>query len=434
MSPTTTATTTTTTTTTTTPYLSAVGIVALWIAIAVGILATIIAYAEPPYYHFTLWAIAQWMPAASRLRHSLELVVWTHWEEEKSSSSSYSSMSLKEDIPTVNVQEHLPDNLLPYLETTFGKDWRRRPLLLKNLWTQSQLKDDQNQRRRRISLNGLLQENLVIPYFTNATTNALTPNDKAPVKDIVANILRGGPQKIGTQLLVQAFPELISEVSPTDILTTLYGDYFQPHHVRGRGPFGLFPALTTVPVFVASGSVSSSSSSPRAEQDNHFEAANTVDDSNDNNDDQRHRHRRRAAQAYTALHCEPIGNVAVQLSGRKKWLLVQPEYSFLIRPSTSPDGRAFFASWSRDDDYMDRGIPTYTAITQAGDAIWVPVSPRPCYHMLWAVLRYYILLLLSLYRQPLSRSTHTLPFRISFMKTWTWHRVDYIESEEIAIG
>ena len=289
----------TTATTTATPRLSAIGIVALSIAIAVGILATIIAYAEPPYYPFTLWAIAQWMPAASRLRHSLELMAWTHWEKEKS-SSSYFSMSLKEDIPTVNVQEHLPDNLLPYLETTFGKDWRRRPLLLQNLWTQRQLKDDQNQRRRRISLNGLLQENLVIPYFTNATMkdDALTPDAQARVKDIMANISRGGPQKIGTQLLVQAFPELISEVAPTDILTTLYGDYFQSHHVRGRGPFGLFPALTTVPVFVASGSVSSSSSS-RAEQDNHIEAANTaVDDKN--NDDDRHRHRR-AAQAYTAL-------------------------------------------------------------------------------------------------------------------------------------
>jgi hypothetical protein len=374
------------------------GIVALLIASAVGILARTID--GEWYYLATLWAIAQWMPAESSMRHSLQLMAWTHWEEE-ASSSSFSMRALKEDIPTVNVQEHLPDDLLPHLERTFGKDWRRRPLLLQNLWTPSQLNDDDvNNARRRLSLHGLLQENLVIPYFTNATKDdALTPDGRAPVRDIVANISRGGPQKIGTQLLVQAFPELIAEVAPTQILTTLWGDYFQPHHVRGMGPFGLFPALTTVPVFVASGSVSSSSSS----REDNIDAAKT----DNSNSSDRTIQRCRAAAAYTALHCEPIGNVAVQLSGRKHWVLVQPEYSFLIRPATSPDGRAFFASWatSRGDDYnlMDR-VLTYTAITQAGDAIWVPVSCPP--FLLGAVVRQYSFLVVSLYRQPLSRSTH----------------------------
>jgi hypothetical protein len=328
-----------------------IGIITLLIAIAVCILATI----ESAHY-VALWALAQWMPTS--LRHSIQLMTWTHWETSLSpslSSAQHSSGSLNEDIPSVNVQEHL-DDLLPHLEKTFGKNWRRRPLLLQNLWTKSQLND----KNRRISLNGLLEENLVIPYFTNATRDdALTPDGKARVCDVVANISRGGPQKIGTQLLVQTFPELVSEVAPTNLLTTLWGDYFQPHHVRGTGPFGVFPALTTVPVFVASGSLSS----PSVEDD-----INPGNGAALNNNGE-------IKRAYTALHCEPIGNVAVQLSGRKQWILVQPEYSLLIRPSTSPDGRAFFASWSKD--YMDR-VPTYTTITQAGDAIWVPVSRDCC--------------------------------------------------------
>jgi len=88
---------------------------------------------------------------------------------------------------------------------------------------------------------------------------------------------------------------------------------------------------------------------------------------------------------------------------------VQPEHSYRILPSVAPDGRAFFASWlpatawtagedGRDggDDTAESSTPSfapppiYRAVTEVGDAIWVP--------------------------------------------TWTWHRVDYIESDEIAIG
>jgi hypothetical protein len=89
---------------------------------------------------------------------------------------------------------------------------------------------------------------------------------------------------------------------------------------------------------------------------------------------------------FTALHCEPIGNVAVQLSGRKHWTLVDPVHWNLVRPHLSPDGRAFVASALLNESL----VPTYQMITEAGDALWVP--------------------------------------------TWTWHRVVYQESDEIAIG
>jgi hypothetical protein len=66
--------------------------------------------------------------------------------------------------------------------------------------------------------------------------------------------------------------------------------------------------------------------------------------------------------------------------------LIDPKYSFRLKPSVAPDGRAFFASWTPNLDH----VPRYQVATHAGDAMWVP--------------------------------------------TWTWHRVDYIESEDISIG
>jgi hypothetical protein len=151
------------------------------------------------------------------------------------------------------------------------------------------------------------------------------------------------------------------------IVTELFGSYFTPDAVRGSGPFRMLPALTTVPLFVASGKAVPSSEPLIRDDDDNNKAAE--------------------ARTYTALHCEPIGNVAVQLSGMKQWTLVRPEFSRVVKPSVSPDGRAFFASWS-SGDYSH--VPTYTAVTAAGDAMWIP--------------------------------------------TWTWHRVDYMESKEVAIG
>jgi hypothetical protein len=156
------------------------------------------------------------------------------------------------------------------------------------------------------------------------------------------------PHKIGTQLLVQRYPELVNEIAPTtNVLTQLFGDHFTPDHVRGMGPGRQWlPALTTVPVFIAS---STSIQQQQAE-------AETEDSS---------QKKQESSRPYTALHCEHIDNVAVQLSGSKQY----PVYSFFIRPSTAPDGRPFFASWKSIDEIQ---IPTYSAVTPAGDAMWIP--------------------------------------------------------------
>ena len=338
----------------------------------------IISYALtfPVLTHTSAWAVGQWLPSSFSIARQLQESAWDYWEESYNNNNKNQQEPLQLDIPIVHVQQHR-DNLAEYLEQTYGTDWRRRPLLFKGLWTTEQLSDP----NRRLSLAGLFQESLQIPYFTDARIpGALTPDQHAPVRDIVRNMTRGMPHKIGTQWIVQQQPKLLQEVAPHDIVTTLFGNYFAPVSVTGGGPFHLFPALTTVPVFIANGT----------------QTAGKVNTTTNNNNQ----------KPFTALHCEPIGNVAVQLSGRKQWTLVSPEYSWQMRPSVAPDGRAFFASWITDigqqqEQQQQYSIPTYTAITAAGDAIWVP--------------------------------------------TWTWHRVDYIPSsasdhdgdddnDELAIG
>lgn len=297
----------------------------------------------------TKWAIAQWLPFSMAFRWQEE--AWRHWETEASCDHAHSCLL---EIPSVQVQDFQnPRHLLHHLEFKYGKDWRARPLLLKNLWD---LEDLRSNASRRLSRTGLLEEDLVIPYFKDARKyGALTPNAEAPIKDIVANITKGHPLKIGTQLMVQTYPELIQEVAPFDIVTMLFGDHFSPTHVVGAFGLSFLPALTTVPLFVAN-------SSPK-----------------------RNRQNGDRQNPFTALHCEPIGNVAVQLDGQKQWTLVSPNYSLWVKPTISPDGRAFFASGMTLEKELSR-VPRYHATTHAGDAMWVP--------------------------------------------TWTWHRVDYSPAEE----
>ena len=307
------------------------------------------------------WSIAQWIPwpFASSIGRWLQENAWKVWTN--NAIKDLDGIIL--DCPVLDLSENLTiDRLVEMLETRYGKDWRNRPLLLKGLWSRSELEKE----GRRLSLQGLLQEDLIIPYFQNASAPyALSPDSKGPTSQIVNNMTTGLPHKIGTQFLVQTYPELIKEVAPTVIVTTLFGDYFQPHHVNGSGPFGVFPATTTVPVFVAKTGKTSG----------------TVQDTNCADSSYNDAHPR------TDLHCEPIGNVAVQLQGEKQWLLIAPEHSFRIQPAAAPDGRAFFASFSNSL----KSVPQYHVTTHAGDAMWIP--------------------------------------------TWTWHRVDYVgEEESVAIG
>lgn len=341
-------------------------------------------YPPETAWYLAKFAVAQWTPYPFLdLSYRWQQEAWNHWEEmylpklrltaglTEQTNDNISDNNKKPpkailDIPTAPVQDlgSDPVKLLHYLEETYGDHWRRKPLLLKGLWNADELIANTT---RRLSHAGLLQEALTIPYFKDARiVGALAPNGKAPVKDIVANISRhGAPHKIGTQLLIQTYPELIQEVAPNDIVTHLFGDHFQPQHVQPKVPF--LPASTTVPLFVAGSQLPRDKISDNEQDSN----GNTRPSSSSTT---------AIAEPFTGLHCEPIGNVAVQLEGEKQWTLVSPEYSLMLRPSASADGRAFFVSGLTSDEELE-SIPRYYATTRAGDALWVP--------------------------------------------TWTWHRVDY---------
>jgi hypothetical protein len=193
-----------------------------------------------------VWSAAQWTPITS-VASALQERVWEHWEKEGDNQRVPTL-----EIPKISVQDH--DNPLEYLEATYGKDWRDRPLLLQGLWSSTALSDN----GRRLSLQGLLRENLTIPFFSDARVyGSLSPDSEAPVHQIVDRIAKGFPHKIGTQLLVQTYPELIQEVAPVEIVTKLFGNHFTKSSLLGHGNvMGIFPGTTTVPVFIANGKTS----------------------------------------------------------------------------------------------------------------------------------------------------------------------------------
>ena len=237
------------------------------------------------------------------------------------------------------------------LAAALGTDFLSRPLLLRGLWTA----EDLARPDRRLSLLGLSSHpdlaGLAVPYYTDASEfgySALSPGGVAPLGDVVRNVTadRGGRQKLGTQVPVEAHPDLIEEVAaPRGAVTELFGDRFRPQDVVGSGPWGILPASTTVPVFLAN-----SRNAPAGGSGGHLR---------------------------TDLHCEPIGNVAVQLAGAKAWTLVPPSETSSLRPSVSKRGRAFFYSnllpGEADGAALGRsGVDCYGVTTGPGDALWVP--------------------------------------------------------------
>ena len=311
-----------------------------------------------------LWSVAQWTPWDG-IKNVCQHYAWRQF------SSLETPPETVLQIQTISVQDHKED-VLGHLERKYGKSWINRPVLLRGLWDSKSMSDS----NRRLSLEGLLKLNLTVPYFSDSRRlDALTPDAEAPVKDIVQNITMGSPHKFGTQLLVQSYPELINEVAPVKLITKLFGNHFRRRDILGVGnTLGIFPGTTTVPIFCA-GTLTSGESdrSPRrssAEENDKVKAQEFSCDTN--------REPRSSNHPVTGLHCEPIGNVAVQLCGSRQWTLIDPEHSKMLMPSLDPDGRGFFASWVENFDH----VPRYHITTYAGDAVWVP--------------------------------------------TWTWHRVDYI--------
>lgn len=297
-----------------------------------------------------IWCLSQWIPF-QLISKPLEELGLKHAEQISANDGEVL------ELPEIDLQEH-GDNIRFVLERKYGPQWRSKPLLFKNMWTQEQLSSG----NRRLSLEGLLKENMVIPYFTNVSRpGILIPDAYARISDIVFNISsKSMPHKIGTQLLAQQNPELVYEVAPNRIVTELFGPYFSPTMVRGLFNGRLQP-ITVIPLFVA-----------KAKNNTALAEGETCHSENE--------------QPRTDMHCEPIANILVQLEGEKQITLISPEYSMKLQPRVSPDGRAYIYSMSPNFDH----VPRYIHTVQKGDAIYVP--------------------------------------------TWTWHRVDYTYSEDVAIS
>jgi len=186
---------------------------------------------------------------------------------------------------------------------------------------------------RNWSVEALQQEpvaSLVVDYFRDARRFNTVTDARAPLRDIIANITRGGPEKIGTEAVFRRFPELLERSHVQDRLHQVFGSgWFEAERI------GL---LLTMPIFLAKG-------------------ARLTDP---------------MASSRTDLHSEPICNVALQVEGRRRWTLVDAEHSAAMRPSIAPDGRAYVMSRHHPASAALSRIPRYEFVLEAGDVAWIP--------------------------------------------------------------
>ena len=262
---------------------------------------------------------------------SFEEGLWRKWEikyqfKEKQELLNIPTITSLEDLSNINLG---------------------RPFLIKNLSKHSML--------RLSNLTSPPMSEITIDYFLDARRKNTVPDSRGKVGNIITQIIEGGPQKIGTQMIVEHFPEIVVQfVDDNPWLRNIFGN-------ERVEEWRKLSAIVTFPIFVSRGreKKETSSSSSTTTSDNTMIGTTRTD-----------------------LHCEPISNVVVQTVGSKKWTLVEPEYSHLLRPTVSPDGRAYF--YSSLDPFNPnslQNIPHYEVITEEGDIIYVP--------------------------------------------TWTWHRIDY---------
>jgi uncharacterized membrane protein len=214
--------------------------------------------------------------------------------------------------------------LMQYAAKNFDPtfDLATHPIVLRNLWSKESLSGNE----RRLTPEGILRDpqlsSFILPnYFSDATKtgyDALVPDsDRISLSQFVRNIQTGQTPyaKIGTQSIVEEFPELREEIVPFRIAKSLFGwdpllddlraialDHVWPIFK----PFvRIVPPSTYYPIFIAGMSRSHKADS----------------------------------HSRTDLHTEPIGNIAVQLHGSRSWTLVPTKWSGLLRPTVSKHGR-----------------------------------------------------------------------------------------------
>lgn len=286
--------------------------------------------------------------------NSLESSIWLNWEKNSPFQSSISTSSSSSPSPSLSSSFFNTTLLTITSWDDLSKINLNKPFLIRNITSYTNI----------LTLNDLLTSpiaDLEIDYFIDATIINTVPNSYDQVGKIITKIMNGGPEKIGTQMIIKHFPEIIVRfVDQNPWLQKVFGEN------RIKQWKEISPVMT-FPVFVSRGrSTSSTSSTSSSTTSTTSTSSNSIT----------------KTTTRTDLHCEPISNVVLQTVGKKKWTLVEPQYSHLLRPTISPDGRAYFYSALDpfDSHALDK-VPHYEIITEEGDLLYVP--------------------------------------------TWTWHRIDY---------
>ncbi|KAL7541874.1 hypothetical protein ACHAXR_011809 [Thalassiosira sp. AJA248-18] len=264
------------------------------------------------------------------------------------------------------LREIITYDLLIFLMKEFYDDefdLATHPVILRHIWPPESFVGG-NSGRRRLAPNAILNDpqlsNLLLPnYFSDATKtgyDALVPDqNQITLSQFLRGILSGETPnaKIGTQVIVEQYPELRDEIVPSTLAKELFGwnTWLEDGKERIKTRLGWMiggmieklPAMSTFPVFIAS---------------NQNNAAEPFD-----------------AHPRTDLHAEPIGNIASQLHGTRHWTLVPTKYSGLLRPTVSRHRGYFYSNMDPLTELPKRldSLPlVYKCITRVGDAVWVP--------------------------------------------------------------
>jgi hypothetical protein len=250
--------------------------------------------------------------------------------------------------------------LIEYTSSRFDVNFvlATHPIILRNVWPPESFHDNTRKLTPQGILNDPVYSNILLPnYFHDAAQtgyNALVPDsEEITLSQFISNIQSGkAPRsKIGTQVIIEKYPELRDEIINVTLAKELFGWKEDPKENIERF-FGdkkktflskKLPSTSYYPVFIAD---------------------------NKPADMEEKTHPR------TDLHAEPIGNIAVQLHGFRKWTLVPTKYSTLLAPTVSKHGRAYM--YSNIDPTVDlpkrlKSLPlVYECVTRRGDALWVP--------------------------------------------------------------
>lgn len=259
-------------------------------------------------------------------------------------------------------------------------DLATHPIILRNLWPPESfdetvaVQDDAccgsspgySYGNRKLTPEAIMNDpqvsNILLPnYFSDAANKigyaALVPDSTSQVtlSQFLIGLLSGESpnSKIGTQLIIELFPELKNEIIPPALAKELFGwntvledcktrikDAFSSQKI-GHWVTNLMPPMSYFPVFIAKNQrTTGNDTHPR-----------------------------------TDLHAEPIGNIASQLHGMRRWTLVPTMWSGLLRPTVSRHWGYFFSNIDPLDHLPERlnNLPLmYRCITRRGDSIWIP--------------------------------------------------------------